>query len=157
MENPCWCRLLHVFCQELYPAGLPCWISLLLKDHAVWKRFILEMVTKNCNRKEASTLEPFLENCILWESLYTGEGVQEEGVAETKCYRLTETPIPHPSCAAQQKDVKNSGEKLSLRRRAVEGRFFTFVFICHCPNVLLTGNKFNLPQIRSVLPRTTIA
>jgi len=56
-------------------------------------------------------LEQFMKNCILWEGPHAGAGDEreEEGVAETKCYGLTATSIPHPP-ALQEGRRKKSHE-----------------------------------------------
>ena len=55
------------------------------------------------------------------ERTHTGAGGKcEEGVAETKRYELTATPIPHPPCAARGrrgKEVEESGVKLRLGKK----------------------------------------
>ena len=50
---------------------------------------------------EGSTLEQSVKDCILWEGPQTGaewkSEEEEDEVAETKCYELTATCIPHSS------------------------------------------------------------
>ncbi|PKU45778.1 vps10 domain-containing receptor 2 [Limosa lapponica baueri] len=54
-------------------------------------------VLESYNPWEGPTLKKFMKHCSPWEGLHDGEGEQHEGegVAETKCYELTTTPIPH--------------------------------------------------------------
>ncbi|KAK4825819.1 hypothetical protein QYF61_002942, partial [Mycteria americana] len=57
----------------------------------------LEQFLKNYSLWKGPTLEKFVKDCILWEGPHGGAGEEreEEGAAETKCYGLTTTPIPH--------------------------------------------------------------
>ena len=80
------------------PAGDPRWSSLSLKDCSPWKGSLQEQFMKNCSPWEGPTLEKFVEDCLPWEGPHAGAGeeCEEEGVAETTCDELTETPIPRP-------------------------------------------------------------
>jgi len=53
---------------------------------------------KNCSPWKGPTLANFVKDCMLWEGPHAeaGEEHEEERAGETKGYRLTATPIPHP-------------------------------------------------------------
>jgi len=76
-----------------------------------------------------------------WEE----EQCDEEGVAETKCYKVTMTPILHLYLpAAQVEEVEESGVKVGLRRRrGWEEGAYTFVCISQYPTLFSTGNKLH--------------
>ena len=109
-------------------------------------RPMLEEFMKNCSPWEGPTLEQFMKNCLLWEGPHTGAGEEheEEGTAETKCYRLTTTPIPHPPVPFQGEEVEKSGVKLSPGRREEWGEgVLRFGFISYYPTRILISNKLN--------------
>jgi len=58
----------------------------------------LEQFMKNCSPWKGPTLANFVKDCMLWEGPHAeaGEEHEEERAGETKGYRLTATPIPHP-------------------------------------------------------------
>ncbi|GAB0181744.1 mitochondrial enolase superfamily member 1 [Grus japonensis] len=100
-NSPQWSRFSGRTCDPVRDSH---WSSLFLKDCTPW---------------EGPMLEQFVKNCNLWEGPNAGAGEQceEEGVAETKCYGLTATPVACPPCIARGKEVEMSGEKFSLGRK----------------------------------------
>jgi len=60
---------------------------------------MLEQFVKNCSPWEGVILEKLLKDCVSWERPHAGAGeeCEEEGVAETKRYEVTTTPISGPS------------------------------------------------------------
>ena len=143
MGSPRWSRFAGRTCD---PAGDPRWSSLLLKDCTPCKGPMLEQFMKNCSPWEGLTLEKFVEDCLLWEKPHTGaeEEHEQEGVAETTCDELTATPIPRPPAPLGEKEVENSGVKLSLGRREGWGEgVFKIWFYFSLSYSDLTGNKLN--------------
>jgi len=65
---------------------------------------MLEQFFKNCSPWEGPMLEQFMKECIPWEGPHAGAGEksEEEGTIKTKCYGLTATAIPHPTCTAHK-------------------------------------------------------
>ena len=100
--------------------------------------------------------EQFLKNCCLWEAhagsvregwhpvggtpCGTGAESGHEGVAETKCCRLTAAPIP-----------RSPAPLWGMRWKRVDGggRCFWFLsFVSHFSSLLLIGNKsYDLPTL----------
>jgi len=70
-------------------------------------------------------------DCVPREGLHAGAGEQheEEGAAEAKRHDLT-TTIPHPpvQLGAVKEEVKESGAKLILRRRAWGESSFSLIY-----------------------------
>jgi len=81
-------------------------------------------------------LEKFVKDFLPWVGPHTGAAkeCEEEEAADTTCYELTVTPIPHPPVLFGGRRQRKSGEKLGLGRR--EGWAeddFRFVFVSHNP------------------------
>lgn len=62
-----------------------------------WKGPMLEQILKHCSLWKRPTFEQFMNDCVQWEGPHDGAGekFEVEGVADTKCYELTATTIPH--------------------------------------------------------------
>lgn len=94
---------------------------------------------QECKPCRGPVLELFLKNCSLWEGHMleradhkglqlqgkthrgAGEKCEEEGMAETSCYKLTATPIPYLLCHSGG-DKEESGVKLSWEERGGWGK-----------------------------------
>jgi len=69
---------------------------------------------KDCIPVEGTTLEQFVENCLLYEGPHAAVGAEceesspeEEGAAETTCDVLTATSIPWPLCCSGGRGSEN--------------------------------------------------
>jgi len=96
-RSPHWSRFVGRTCD---PEGDPCWSSLFLKDYTPWKRHTLQQFMKNYSLQEGPVLEKFVEDFFPWVGPHTGavKECEEEGMAETKCDELTQSPFPVPLC-----------------------------------------------------------
>lgn len=66
----------------------------------------------------------------------------DEQVAEG-VFWTDHSPQSTSSCTACEEEVNEVGGKLSLGRSGSGGGVFRFVFLSHCPTLLLIGNKLN--------------
>lgn len=58
-----------------------------------------------------------MKNCIPWETPHAGaEQCEDEGAADTKCYEVTTTPIPHLPVLLPGEEVEEPGVKSRLGR-----------------------------------------
>lgn len=98
----------------MIPWGTSC-SSLLLE---VWNGKV-GVFLKSCNLWAGPRVEQFMQDCLLWEALHTGEGERspipvEEEAAKTACDELTTAPISQLPLPLR---LSKSGLRLSLGRR----------------------------------------
>lgn len=77
----------------------------------------------------------------MWEGPHAGAGekCEEEGVAETECYKLIQPPFPNPLHPQGEhgRRVGSGGMKLSLERKRGGGKvvlilfLFVTIVLCH--------------------------
>lgn len=59
------------------------------------KQYFMERTHVSAVLEERSTLEQFVQDCILWEGLHAESGKSMWKNEQKECYELTLAPIPH--------------------------------------------------------------